>query len=240
MGAITILSTIVTINPGSISIGNVGIQDPVTGAIATVTAAGADGGSNTSNRLGVRAQMEVFNGLTWDRAASGLVVPQNAPYRGLLNTITMGRYFATASTLTDGQVSPVKLDVNGFQIVTLGTTIAGEDPANDILKTETRGTPVNITTNATTVIKSGAGVLYGFTVNNNGFTTAGTITIYDNTAASGTKIGTWTIPIQPPGTTLLATTFFPPALQLNVAFSTGLTFVTATTAPAADITVSYR
>jgi len=123
---------------------------------------------------------------------------------------------------------------------TLATLLAGEDLTNDLLKVETRATPVNITTNTTTTIKSGAGVLYGFTVNNNGFTAAGTITIYDNTAGSGTKIGTWTIPIQPPGTTLLATTFFPPALQLNASFSIGLTIVTATTAPACDITVLYR
>lgn len=99
---------------------------------------------------------------------------------------------------------------------------------------------LNITTNATTTVKSGAGVFKGFTVNNNGFTTAGTITIYDNTAGSGTKIGTWTIPISPPGTALLATDLMPPILGLDLAFSTGLTFVTATTAPAADISVIYR
>lgn len=98
----------------------------------------------------------------------------------------------------------------------------------------------NITTNATTTLKSGAGVFHGFTVNNNGFTTAGTITIYDNTAGSGTKIGTYTIPLEPPGTVLLATTYVPPQLGLDLAFSTGLTFVTATTAPAADITAIYR
>lgn len=98
----------------------------------------------------------------------------------------------------------------------------------------------NITTNATTTLKSGAGVFKGFTVNNNGFTTAGTITIYDNTAASGTKLGTITIPVSPPGTALLATDLMPPALGFDAAFTTGLTFVTATTAPAADITVIWR
>jgi hypothetical protein len=131
-------------------------------------------------------------------------------------------------------------DVNGNIKTTEATLLAGEDLTNDLLKTETRASYLNITTNATTVVKSGVGVFYGFTVNNNGFTTAGTITIYDNTAGSGTLIGTWTIPIQPPGTTLLATTFFPPALMLNAAFSVGLTIVTATTAPACNITVLYR
>ena len=97
----------------------------------------------------------------------------------------------------------------------------------------------NITTNTTTQVKSGAGTLHGFTVNNVGFTTAGTITIYDNTSASAPKIGTWTIPLMPPGTVLLATTFIPPVI-LDVSFTTGLCIVTATTAPAPDMTVAYR
>jgi hypothetical protein len=115
------------------------------------------------------------------------------------------------------------------------------DQTNDAITNYPFGNSfLNITTNATTTVKSGAGVLKGFTVNNNGFTTAGTITIYDNTAASGTKIGTYTLPLEPPGTVLLATVYVPPQLGLDLAFSTGLTFVTATTAPAADITVIYR
>lgn len=115
------------------------------------------------------------------------------------------------------------------------------DQINDAITNYPFGNSMqNITTNATTTLKSGAGVFKGFTVNNNGFTTAGTITIFDNTAASGTKLATITIPISPPGTALLATDLMPPVLGLDGAFSTGLTFVTATTAPAADITVIWR
>ena len=99
---------------------------------------------------------------------------------------------------------------------------------------------LNITTNTTTTVKTGSGVFKGFTVNNNGFTVAGTITIYDNTAGSGTKIGTWVVPIQPPGTALLATPALQGIIELNLAFSIGLTIVTALTTPAADITVAYR
>lgn len=123
----------------------------------------------------------------------------------------------------------------------LTTKLAGEDLTNDVLKTEVRGSFSNITTNTTTTVKTGAGVLYGFTINNNGFTTAGTITVYDNTAASGTKIGTWVIPLSPPGTVALAAeALLGPIFGGGLSFSTGLTFVTATTAPAADITVNYR
>lgn len=115
------------------------------------------------------------------------------------------------------------------------------DQVNDAVTAYPFGhTTQNITTNTTTTLKSGAGVFHGFTINNNGFTTAGTITIYDNTAGSGTKIGTYTIPVSPPGTALLATDLMPPMLPLDLGFTTGLTFVTATTAPAADITPIYR
>lgn len=150
-----------------------------------------------------------------------------------------GEYLLTPPTLANGQSQTLLMDVNGNTKVTLATLIAGEDLTNNILKVNQVFSFQNITTNTTTTIKSGAGLFHGFTVNNNGFTTAGTITVYDNTAGSGTKIGTYTLPLQPPGTVLLATTFFPPQM-LDVSFATGLTFVTATTAPAADITVSYR
>ncbi len=82
----------------------------------------------------------------------------------------------------------------------------------------------NITTATTTAVKASAGVLVSITVNTAG--AGSTITLYDNTAASGTKIATLTSAAQ---TTLI----------YNVAFSTGLTAVTASGTPA-DITVSYR
>lgn len=79
----------------------------------------------------------------------------------------------------------------------------------------------------TTVVKTGNGVLHSICINTQA---AGTATIYDNTAASGTKIGTIT------GN---AGTSVGPNCQIyDVAFWTGLTIVTATAAM--DITVSYR
>lgn len=67
----------------------------------------------------------------------------------------------------------------------------------------------NCTASGTTVVKSGAGRLYGFYVG----TATGNITIYDNTAASGTKI--------------VDTSAIPAAgvYILPVAFGTGLTVV---------------
>lgn len=80
----------------------------------------------------------------------------------------------------------------------------------------------NITSAATTVVKSGAGTLERIIVNT---TAAAIITIYDNTAGSGTKIAT--IAASP----VIGSNFVYGAL-----FSTGLTIVTA---GASDITVIY-
>jgi hypothetical protein len=81
----------------------------------------------------------------------------------------------------------------------------------------------NITTATTTVVKSGKGYLNLITINT---TTAFAITIYDNTAASGTKIAT--IAASP----AIGSTFV-----YQGKFNTGLTIVTA---GASDITVSYQ
>lgn len=86
----------------------------------------------------------------------------------------------------------------------------------------------NITTATTTTVKSvpagQSGQFYGFCVNTVG--TTSTLVAYDNTAASGTKIGTWT-------TTAVG------CYQLKVQLQHGLTLVT-TGSPAADLTILWR
>lgn len=84
----------------------------------------------------------------------------------------------------------------------------------------------NISSATTTVVRTGAGVLERILVNK--AVASGVITVYDNTAASGTKIAT----ITQPGT-LLQTQY---DLEYGVRFSTGLTVVTSSTD---DITVVY-
>ena len=83
----------------------------------------------------------------------------------------------------------------------------------------------NITTDTTTTLKTGPGYLHTVCINTPAAT--GTITIYDSTAASGTKIGT---------ITSYASTAV--CQHYDVAFWIGLTIVTATAAP--DITVTFR
>lgn len=82
----------------------------------------------------------------------------------------------------------------------------------------------NITTDTTTTIKSGTGVLHEICINTPAATE--TITLWDNTSASGTKIGTITV---------FASTN--PCMTYDIVFQTGLTIVTATAA--SDLTVAW-
>lgn len=92
---------------------------------------------------------------------------------------------------------------------------------------EVAGAPFShITTNATTIAKSGAGVLHKVCVNTKG-ATANVATVYDNTAGSGTVIA------------VLDTTSSVGCISFDVAFATGLTIVTAA-GTAGDLTVTYR
>lgn len=85
-----------------------------------------------------------------------------------------------------------------------------------------------MSTATTTTFKSGAGFFH--TLNVNRAIATGTITIYDNTVASGTIIALITF-----GAAVLSD---PPLLALyDVAFTTGLTIITSA---ATDLTVSYR
>jgi hypothetical protein len=87
---------------------------------------------------------------------------------------------------------------------------------NEALKTQ------YISTATTTTVKSGAGVLKSITL---GETAAGSITIYDNTAGSGTVIA------------VLKASIAEQTYTFDVAFATGLTIVTA---GASKLQVSYR
>jgi hypothetical protein len=120
------------------------------------------------------------------------------------------------------------VDNNNNVPITQSTATAGEDLANDVTKVEQRYSGLNISTATTTVVKTGVGMLHSIVVNKHVAT--GVITIYDNTAASGTKLATITT-----GAALLSD---PPLDAIyDISFTTGLTIVTS---QAEDITVSYR
>lgn len=87
---------------------------------------------------------------------------------------------------------------------------------------------LNITTTATTAVKATNGILHTITVNKP--VASSVITIYDSLAASGTVIGTITLPAS-------LVSEGPYSAIYDVYFLTGLTIATAT--GASDITVSY-
>lgn len=145
---------------------------------------------------------------------------------GIANTVqgNMGQsgapgssaYLATFSYLFNGSTWDRIRNANGA----IGLAGSG-------LATETAGTLYNnITTGTTTTVKSGAGIFHAININTP--LASATITIYDNTAASGTKIGTVTLPLTVAG---------PVRVTFDVAFATGLTLVTSA---ATDLTVTYR
>jgi len=113
--------------------------------------------------------------------------------------------------------------------MSLADQIAGEDLVADVIKVEQRYGYSNITTVATTTVKSGAGFLHNLVINTPVATSV--ITIYDNTAASGTKIATITLPAT-------ITNQGPIVIPYNVSFNTGLTI--STTVAASDLTAAFR
>lgn len=186
----------------------------------------ADATSNP-NITKVSAFEFVFNGTTWDRLRSA-VIAVSSTLTGFVNSLPWAIYNAVPTVRTEAQGGPLQADVNGNLLSSMGTKVAGEDLTNDVLKVENQMTYLNITTATTTTVKTGTGLFNAITINKNVATA--TITIYDNTAASGTKIGTITA-----GAALLSD---PPLNAIyNVKFATGLTIVTS---GATDITICYR
>lgn len=71
--------------------------------------------------------------------------------------------------------------------ITSRTLLAGEDLTNNVQKVEQRFTPFSVT--ADTLVKTGAGFVHTITISPITATpTAGLVTIYDNTAESGTVL----------------------------------------------------
>lgn len=98
--------------------------------------------------------------------------------------------------------------------------IAGEDIPNDVQKVEQRFSYITpITTQTTTVVKSGVGFLHSIIIPTP--VANAVITIYDNTAASGSQI---IPPITFPAALLSSG---PVTVPVDCSFAVGLTIVTS-------------
>lgn len=160
-------------------------------------------------------------------AATG-AVDKSAFTNGTSNESTVGGvYQSSPDTITTGTQAAIAIDANRNVQTNMATKLAGEDLTVDVLKVEERFNYSPITTQTTTVIKSGAGFLHGLDYT---ATANGVITIYDNTAANGTKIRTITSPA-----VLLMNEV---NKILDISFAIGLTIVTS--GASQDIVVSSR
>lgn len=100
--------------------------------------------------------------------------------------------------------------VNGWLKVSMATTIAGEDINANRLLVESRYSRTRVTADG--LVATGAGYIRGVTFSATGAVTAGVITIYDNTAESGTVLFSGVIQVG------LNPVFIP----LETTFTTGL------------------
>lgn len=157
-------------------------------------------------------------------ASSGIFAEDSANASGDngVHILSVRQDTIASSTSADGDYQDVKSDTLGALYGREVYAASAEDNTVGVFKVEERFSYTNITSATTTTVKSGSGFLHCITINT---TAAGTITIYDNTAGSGTKIGT------------LKASVAENTYYFDTTFGTGLTIVTAA---ASDITVSWR
>jgi len=146
------------------------------------------------------------------RAAGSAGTTPSTTTLGMANTVPFAIFRSSPVVRTNGQLGPLEAGQLGDLLASLATRLAGEDITNDALKSRYSGSSTYISTATTTVCKGGAGHLHSITLTE---TAAGTITIYDNTAASGTVLAVFKASI-------VENTYL---FDLN--FGTGLTIVAA-------------
>ena len=175
----------------------------------------------------VTANIGTTNGLALDATVDGLLKPSSTlnAVGSITNTVVV-----KADSLIN-QTNAFKVDGSAVtQPISAASlplpTGAATESTLAALSNKFDNDFANINTNTTTTVKSGAGVLKRIVVNKIG-TSSNTCTIYDNTTATGTIIGT----IDPVHTQMV--------FEYDVVFNTGLTIVTAT-GTAADLTIVYQ
>jgi hypothetical protein len=137
-----------------------------------------------------------------------------------------GTHTTVLPTMTDTQEGGLQLDASGRLIVS-GTFWQTTQPVSIAAAVVLAGfTPVTITTATTTLVKSGAGLLHGITVNSLG-TVASTIEVYDALTATGTPLA------------IIDSLTLSGQFVYDLNFTTGLTLVTTGTV-APNLTVAYR
>ena len=176
-------------------------------------------------------------------SAAASAAPATAATDDLL---TGGKYTAAGVTLTDGQQAPLQMDSAGNLKISGGFPSGAQVTKGAQLGVvnylyDTSGNPIdytgadqvyssdaylNITTKTSTQVKTGAGTLARIVINKAG--SADTLALYDNSACSGTLIGTITVAASVNN-----------SITYSAAFGAGLCIISGGTT-AGDYTVVYR
>lgn len=202
-----------------------------------VQGAGASGAASVGNPVGVGG---VYN-TSIPTYTAGQRTDAQSDSRGNLKVALFGNSATTGVDVTGFSADALSTGANGLNVIAQGygfngttrdrfRTITGTDGTGlGVQSVEQAGSSfANITSATTTTVKSGTGTFHKLIINTP--IASATITIYNNTAGSGTKIGTITLPS-------VITAEAPIFLVYDLWFSTGLTFVTS---GATDLTVIYR
>ena len=121
------------------------------------------------------------------------------------------------------------IDPSGNVLVSQGTTLAGEDLTNDVLKVEQRYSILKVTADAQVLGAPGFIHTVTFTCND-AAPTAGSIILYNSLTETGTEIFNHTFTTTP---------FMPFTVTLDAYLGTGL-YVGFTTTTDVNVFVSYR
>ena len=141
-----------------------------------------------------------------------------------------GKYFSSTQTYADGDVADLQMDANGYQKVREQYAPAYEDNTNSKAIVEHRYTSSGSIT-ADTLVKTGAGLVHTITFScDDAAPTAGSFTLFDNTAESGTEVFSHTFTTTP---------FMPFSVILDHTFATGL-YAGFTTTADVNVVISYR
>lgn len=216
---------VVGLNAGTQIVGKVGIDQTTAGTTNLVSIIsgqnGVAGGAGSTAATVQRVVIANDDPALPARVADNAVSTGNPDYVGGL--AVAGSTYAPAYTAGDRAVLPVDKDSGGVLCHTRTLTTTDQ-----VTSVPVANLASHISTATTTVVKSGSGTLERIVVNKHVAT--GVITVYDNTAASGTVLAIITT-----GAAVLTD---PPITGIyGIPFSTGLTIVTS---QAEDLTVVYR
>lgn len=141
-----------------------------------------------------------------------------------------GRYESGTDTYADGDAASFHMDVNGNTKTVEQYAPVYEDNTNGKAVVEHRYTSSGSLT-ADTLVKTGAGLIHTITFScDDAAPTAGSFTLFDNTAESGTEIFSHTFTTTP---------FMPFSIILDHTFATGL-YAGFTTTADVNVVISYR